>query len=217
MSLGPTPLPARARIYIGLTTLFGIVVLSLAAFKWESPDLLKYGGFLMVAIFSCGMRISVPGITGTLSLTFLFVLFGVVELTGPETVVLGSLVTLLQCYWNQPQRTRLAQVLFNVSSMAVAVAVTEQSYQASWFAAHNVDPSIRLAVATCVLFLMNTTPVAVVIALAEERAIFPCGASAISGHCPTIWVVQPWRRSPVSYPTASSDGRQYSSRDRSSI
>ena len=124
MSPVSTPLPSRARTYVGLTTALGLTVLGLAAINWQSPDLLKYGCFLLVAIFSCGMRISVPGITGTLSLTFLFVLFGVVELTEPETVVLGSVVTLLQCFWNQPRRPRFAQLLFNVSSMAVAIAVT---------------------------------------------------------------------------------------------
>ena len=42
-------------------------------------------------------------------------LFGVVELNAPETMVLGALVTLVQCYWNQPERPRAAQVVFNVS------------------------------------------------------------------------------------------------------
>ncbi|MGD1096951.1 MAG: HD domain-containing phosphohydrolase [Bryobacteraceae bacterium] len=173
MSPVSTPLSPRARTYIGLTTVLGLIVLGLAVFNWQSPDLLKFGCFLMVAIFSCGMRISVPGITGTLSLTFLFVLFGVAELTEAETVVLGSVVTLFQCFWNQPRRPRIAQVLFNVSSMAVAIAVTDRTYHAAWFTDHSVDPSLRLAVATCVLFLMNTVPVAVVIALAEEREIIP--------------------------------------------
>ena len=173
MSLDAKPLPTRARLFIGLTTVLGFIVAALAATHWEAPDLLKYGGFLMVALFSAGMRISVPGITGTLSLTFLFVLFGIVELTGPETVVLGVLATLVQCYWNQPKRPRFAQVLFNVTSMAVAIFATDHVYRAGLLLAHNVDPSVRLALATCVLFLMNTVPVAVVIALAEERKILP--------------------------------------------
>src|SRR5579872_321365 len=83
------PLPLKARIYIGLTALLGISVLAMACANWESPDLFEYGGFLLVAIGSSGMRISVPGITGTLSLTFLFVLFGIAELTTSETLLLG--------------------------------------------------------------------------------------------------------------------------------
>ncbi len=173
MSLSANPLPSSARKYIGLTALLGIYVVATAIVHWESPDLLKYGGFLMVAIFSCGMRIGVPGIKGTLSLTFLFVLFGIAELTAPETILLGALVTLIQCYWNQPQRPRAAQVLFNVTSMAVAIAVTEQVYNSSWLISRNVEPAIRLATATCALFLFNTGPVALVLALSEDLAIMP--------------------------------------------
>ena len=55
----------------------------------------------MVAIFSSGIRISGPGITGLLSLNFLFILFGIVELTQSETIVLGTMVTLIQCYWQK--------------------------------------------------------------------------------------------------------------------
>src|SRR5277367_5498209 len=112
-------LPSRARVYIGLTAALGVIVLIVAAASWESPDLLKYSAFLLVAVFSSGMRLSVPGVAGTLPVTFLFVLFGVVELTQPETVVLGSVVTLIQCYWNQPGRPRLAKVIFNIASMAL--------------------------------------------------------------------------------------------------
>ncbi|MBZ5602176.1 MAG: hypothetical protein LAO79_07720, partial [Acidobacteriia bacterium] len=132
----------------------------MAVANWESPDLLKYGGFLIVAICSSGMRLSVPGITGTLSLTFLFVLFGIAELTASETVFLGALVTLAQCYWGRAERPRPAKVLFNVSQMTLAVAATAHVYHAS-AALGSLEPAIRMAAATCTLFFLNTAPVAV--------------------------------------------------------
>ena len=42
-------------------------------------------------------------------------------------------------------------------------------YHSPWLAAHNVDPAIRLAAATCASVLAEHVPVALVIALAEER------------------------------------------------
>ena len=173
MSSAIQPLPPKARLFIGLVAALGIGVLSLSCANWESPDLLKYAGFLMVAIFSSGLRIQVPRVTGTLSLTFVFVLFGVVQLTAPETVVLGAVVTLIQCYWNQPHRPRIAQVIFNISSMTLAIFATERVYNAQWLIAGNSDTAFRLAAATCVLFVLNTVPVAVVISLAEERPMLP--------------------------------------------
>jgi diguanylate cyclase (GGDEF)-like protein/putative nucleotidyltransferase with HDIG domain len=173
MSFPIEPLPAKARAFIGLMMAFGLGVLALASANWESPDLLKYGGFLMVAIFSSGMQLSVPGVTGTLSLTFLFVLFGVVELTGPETVIMAAILTLIQCYWNHVNRPRPAKVFFNVASMTFAVDLAERVYHSSWLVGHNADPSVRLAAATCALFLMNTAPVSLVISLSESRPILP--------------------------------------------
>src|SRR5258706_8756313 len=172
MSDDSQPLSRSACLFIRLITVLGTIVFGQTVIQWESPDLLKFGGFLMVAIVSSGMRISVPGITGTLSLTFLFVLFGVVGLTASETVVLGSVVTLIQCYWNQPRAPRPAKVIFNICAMALAIALTERVYQSPWLIENHVDPAIRLAAATCTLFLMNTVPVALMTALAEERPIF---------------------------------------------
>src|SRR5712691_1171238 len=172
MSALPQPLPdhqltGKARAYFTLTAFLGGLVLSMAALNWESTDLLKFGGFLMIAVFSSGMRISISGITGTLSLSFLFVWFGGMGLTGPETIMLGSLVTLIQCCWTQPKRPRLAQAIFKVASAASAIAATCAVYNWPWMVANNIDPAIRLAAATCTLFLLNTMPLAMATALAE--------------------------------------------------
>ncbi len=139
--------------------------------NWKSPDLLKYGGYLAIAILSSGMRISVPGVTGSLSLTFLFVLFGVVDLTGPETVMLGAVMTLVQCYWNQPRRPRPAQVVFNVCSMVVAAAAAHGAYYSPWLASNYFGPAGRVAGATQVRFVLTTGPISLAIALAEETDV----------------------------------------------
>ncbi len=166
------PLPSKARAYIGLTAVLGSASLVAAIVTWDSPDFFKYTAFLLVAIASSSMRIRVPGITGTLSLTFLFVLFGILELNPSETLMLGCMVTLVQCYWNRAGRRRPAQVIFNVSSMALAIFVAEAVFRASVLTAHHIDPPLRLAVATCVLFLANTVPVAVLIGFTEDDSVF---------------------------------------------
>jgi diguanylate cyclase (GGDEF)-like protein/putative nucleotidyltransferase with HDIG domain len=161
------PLPRKAHRYFTVTGLLGAAVIVMASLNWESPDLLKFAGFLLIAIFSSGMRIGVPGRTSTLSLSFLFVLFGVVELTGPETIVLGSLVTLIQCYWNRPKRPRLSAVIFNVAAAALAIGGAQQVYTWPWLVANNIDPAIRLAASATTLFVVNTTAAAMAVARAE--------------------------------------------------
>ena len=159
--------PVAGKTFFTVMTVLGGLALMMAALNWESPDLLRFGGILMVAVLSSGVRISVPGVASTLSLSFLFVLFGVMELTGPETIVLGSVVTLIQCYWNRPKRPGLARVVRNVASTAFAIEAAYHVYKWSWMATNNVDLAIRLAAAACTLFLADTIPAAMEIARAE--------------------------------------------------
>src|ERR1700678_2774705 len=93
------PLAIRARRFVVITGALGALVIASSLATWESADLLKYAGFLLMAVFSSGMRISVPGMPGTLSLNFIFVLFGLVDLSPSETIVLGAIATLVQLRW----------------------------------------------------------------------------------------------------------------------
>ncbi len=168
----PQPLPA-ARLYVWLTSALGMFVLAFTLINWESPDLIKYAGFLAAAICTSGMRVAVPGIKGPLPLTFVFVLIGVLDFSEAETILLGVLVTLVQCYWNQPQRPRGIETAFHVSSMIVAIAATERVYQAPFLLSRQIDPAIRLAAAACTLFLCSTAQDALLAAFQGRRGLVP--------------------------------------------
>src|ERR1700676_2842599 len=109
MSAASQRLPGKALAFVCLICVLGTAALGWASVNWYSPDLLKFAGILMIAIFSIGARITVPGAAGTLPLTFLFVLLGVLDFTSSETVVLATALTLGQCIWNQPSRPRAEQ------------------------------------------------------------------------------------------------------------
>ncbi len=149
----------------------GAISLGVALAGWESPDLLKFAGFLAVAALSAGILLDVPGVTSALPLTFLFVLFGVAELSGPETIVLGSVITLVQCFWNQSRRPGLQQIAFNVATMSLAAGGATWVYTA-WTETNQVEPAFGLALATVTLFILNTAPVAAAVSIAEEVPFF---------------------------------------------
>ena len=165
-------LPSRARTYIAFVSLAGAVCLGMALVHWESPDLLKFAGFLAVAALSAGILLNVPGVISALPLTFLFVLFGVAELSAPETIVLGAVITLVQCFWNQSRRPSLEQIAFNVATMSLAAAGATWVYRATWLEASQVELAYRLALATVTLYILNTAPVAAAVAVAERVSFF---------------------------------------------
>jgi diguanylate cyclase (GGDEF)-like protein/putative nucleotidyltransferase with HDIG domain len=185
-TVAPTPLTPAARVCVSVATLLGLAVFGESVVRWNSPDLIKYGAFLAVALFFSAIRMGVPGIRQPLSLNFLFMFFGLVELNAPETVLLAILATLVHCYWNQPVR-RPAQVLFEVSLTAVAVSAAELIYtspwlvkvliDAGWTEAANLDPSLmlalRLTAATLALFLVQSVPMAAMTAWVKGAQFVP--------------------------------------------
>jgi len=165
-------LPGIVRVYIGILALLGAIALGLAVDGWNSPDLLKFGGFLAIAIVSCGIQFSAPAVSSPLSLSLLFALFGVVELTGSETVILSSTVALAQCFWNQKRRPSVAQIAFNVATMAVAATMATWLYHSPWMLANHAEEAIRLALATTAFFVVNTIPIALAVSLAEKISVW---------------------------------------------
>jgi len=156
----------------------GAIALGLAAAAWDCPDVLKFAGFLVIAILSAGIQFNVPGVANPLSLSLPFTLFGVVEFTSSETVVLSCIITLAQCFWNQQRRPGLQQLAFNISTTAVAATLATSLYHSpSLFAnrvmlANHVEVPIRLALATTAFFFLNSVPVTLAVGLAEGVSVW---------------------------------------------
>jgi diguanylate cyclase (GGDEF)-like protein/putative nucleotidyltransferase with HDIG domain len=172
MTAAEQRLPQRVRAYMGFISVLGAISLGVALSGWNSPDLLKFGGFLAVAILSAGIQVNAPGATSPLSLTFLFALFGVVELTASETVILAATLALVQCFWDQKRRAGVEQVAFTIGAVALAATFATWLYHLPWLAQNQVELPIRLALATVAFYIMNTVPIALAVSLAEEVSVW---------------------------------------------
>jgi len=164
-------MPIRAKLYITITSGLGVAILVMALLHWHSDDLLRFACYLLIAALASTMKVSLPGIEGTMSVHFLFVLLGVMELSLTETLVIGCAAALLQCLWKPKRRPEPAKVLFNVFGMtANAIYVTYLAYHLSGGALKNSLP-LMICAAACAYFLSNTLPVAAAIALTEGRSL----------------------------------------------
>ncbi|MFN3325756.1 MAG: diguanylate cyclase domain-containing protein [Bryobacteraceae bacterium] len=159
----------KARAYISFVIAVGATVLLYSAANWNSEDPVRFLCYTVLAILTSGWKVSLPGVTGTVSLHFLFVLIGLVELSIQETVVMACIATLVQCLWNAKRRATFIQVIFNVANMAVAIPVTEAVYRSSILREQNMNSFVVLMLAAATFFVMNTFPVAAVISLTEGR------------------------------------------------
>ncbi|MBX9602096.1 MAG: diguanylate cyclase [Bryobacteraceae bacterium] len=163
-------LPPKARSFVHLIAILGIAVLVTELIGWESQDLAKYFCYLVVGVLASSLRVSLPAMPGAISVSVVFILFGIVELSLPEAVVMGCLATLVQCLWHPKHRPNAVQILFNVTSMASAVWLTNLVYRSPALRAY-LDPMVVMLLASFAFFVVNTFPVAAVIALSGGRSL----------------------------------------------
>ncbi|HEX8811373.1 MAG TPA: HD domain-containing phosphohydrolase, partial [Terracidiphilus sp.] len=159
---------AAPRAYIAAVVLCGLSVLTFSVMHGQSLNPLKFLCYLGVALAASRLKVNLPGITGTMSVNFLFILLGVLEMGLSETMALGCAAVVVQCLGHD--RPVPVQVAFNVCSTALAIAATFFSYH-FWLNRTFHNPSTLLFLAACIYFGSNTLPVAAVISLTERRSM----------------------------------------------
>jgi hypothetical protein len=163
-------LSIQTKAFVGVTASFGVAALVFALWHWQSQDLMRFGCYLAVAILASGLKVQLPGIDGTMSVNFLFILLGVMELSLPETLVIGCTASLVQSVWQARKRLDPIKVVFNVAGMmANASFLTYVGYH-SLAGRFSSNKPVLLMMAALVFFFANTLPISVVIALTEGKS-----------------------------------------------
>jgi diguanylate cyclase (GGDEF)-like protein/putative nucleotidyltransferase with HDIG domain len=158
-----------ARIYAAVTVVAGLVTLAAGLSPWRSDDMLRFVCYFLIANLASGFKVSLPGITGTMSVNFVFVLICVTTLTLPETLTIAFTGTILQCVWRSKSMPKLIKLLFNVASISMAVTAASHFYHLERLGSWGVKPPLMLVLAACVYFVTNTLPVAIIVSLTEGK------------------------------------------------
>src|ERR1700683_4181445 len=133
MKAATEELSMQTRVFLAVTVACGAAVPTSALWHWQSADVPRFACYLVVAVLASGLKVQLPGIEGTMSVNFLFILLGVMELSLPETLLIGCMASLVQSVWQARKRLDPFKVLFNVAGMmANASALTYLSYH--WLA-----------------------------------------------------------------------------------
>ncbi len=159
-----------ASTFIGLITVVGLLaVLQPLATTHESLSI-RFVCYLVLALLSSSLKVTLPGVTGTLSVSFLFILAGMAELEPVQTMAIGIGSALVQIYWHAKKRPPLYQVLFNLAAIAIAIRFAEAAMRSAEIM--GVSLPFRLLYATVGYFIANTIPIACAIAITEQRNLY---------------------------------------------
>ena len=162
-------MPAKARLYIGTTISLGLALLA-ASLVWfrECPDVARYLACASLACIASTLKVRLPGLHGTISVNFVFILMGIARLSLAETLTLGVIATVVQCFWRSRIKPRFVQVLFNVAALVVS---TTAAYATAHMVPGPANLILALAPAATVFFVLNTGMVSLVLALISDRRV----------------------------------------------
>src|SRR5437879_6834895 len=149
-------MPTRAKTFIALAIVPGLMMLALGISHWESDDPVRFTIYLLLALIASTLKVRLPGLTGTMSLNFLFILIGVSQLSSSETLLVGAIATAMQCVWRVKVRPSIPQVLFNIESLTIAITSAHFIYHLPQIQQANGKIPVLLAMAACFFFLTNT-------------------------------------------------------------
>ncbi len=160
------------RAFIGAMALAGCVCLVFALREWHPIDALKFGCYLAVALLASSLKVTLPGIEGTLSANFLFTLLAIIELTLPQALIIGIASTLGQFYWRPARQVKVVQLIFNLSQVTVASTIAYSAYRLMLIHVPNASEPLSLLVATIVYFGCNSAAMSTIIGLTESKSVF---------------------------------------------
>ncbi len=164
-------MPRQALIYGWATVAAGCLVAGSAAVQWRASGLASFLVCLALAALASTFKVRVPGLTGTISPAFVFVLVAAGQLGWSETVAIGAVSALIQALWRAQTRPRLLQLFFNVATVTIAAGLAH-GVAHGLLAVHDGSAApLFLAVAGLVLFVTNTLMVSTILCLIKGTPV----------------------------------------------
>jgi diguanylate cyclase (GGDEF)-like protein/putative nucleotidyltransferase with HDIG domain len=162
-------LSTRAKAFIGLVVIAGTAVFVYGTLRPSSRNISEFICYFGIAILASRLKVNLPGIAGTMSVSFLFILLGILQLSFTETLILGCTSTLVQLLY--PDRPSAVQETFNLCSGALATALAYHAYHLSQ--QHHLVEShvLALGIAAATYFVANTGSTATVISLTDHKSL----------------------------------------------
>jgi hypothetical protein len=162
-------MPLRAKLYISIVAVVALALLAgsfLQGFAFPEPA--RFLAYASLACIASTMKVRLPGLHGTISVNFVFILMALTQFSLAETLTIAFAASLVQCLWRPKTRPKLVQVLFNTSTVLISAAL---AYVAARAVPGQAHLWLALAPAATIFFVMNTGMISMVLALLSESTL----------------------------------------------
>jgi len=160
-------LSTNSKLLVGLMLVLGTGILFQVPLTWGHPAYGRFTGTFLVALLAARLRVSLPKLTGSMSVNLPFILLALSELSLAEALLITAASTFVQCCWSESGQQTSTKTMFNLS-------VTLMAAYAAWLTMQVTAPNsgLGLALGALAYLLVNTVPVAAIIALTESGHLF---------------------------------------------
>jgi diguanylate cyclase (GGDEF)-like protein/putative nucleotidyltransferase with HDIG domain len=155
--------------FILIQVVLGLPLLPYALMHWHPESEIRFACFFAVALAASLFKVRLPGIEATMSPNFLFILVGILDLSFPETLLMGCFGGMAQTIWQSKPRPRFIQVLFNFANLSISITAANLVFHSAFAYRHGIRWPLLLACASTTYFACNTMSVSGIIAITQRR------------------------------------------------
>jgi len=157
-----------ARLYIALVALAGAGTLAVGIAHPVFGDPARFVALLAVAVITSRLKVKLPGMKANMSVSLPFLLLASAQLQLLPTLVIALAATVTQSVTRQSSSAKLVQMLFNVSTVLVAITCAFDVQHQARFASHGV---VLVLLGAAAYLLVNTALVSGIVSLTSAQRL----------------------------------------------
>ncbi len=156
-----------ATAFISATAISGLAMLGGSVLKMTALHHYQFLSLLVLGAITSRTKVKLPGIDGTMSVNLPFMMIAAAQLSLFEAVAVALVSATLQSIPTRGGQFQPVKMLFNASTIVLASGVAALLLHSNKLLALHHSGSIALVAACGMFFLVNTLPVATIIAITE--------------------------------------------------
>ena len=164
-------MPSQAKAYIAFVIASGAILVLLAADWWSSANLRQFVIYLCLAAFASALKVRIPGMEGTISPNFVFLLLGMMALPYSQVVAISVTAALVQSLWASAKRPRLVQIAFSAAALILSSSLAYKFSHLFLTGTGTESLLVGVILAGSIYFPLNSALVSVVIGLVEGQPL----------------------------------------------
>jgi diguanylate cyclase (GGDEF)-like protein/putative nucleotidyltransferase with HDIG domain len=167
-------LPIKARIYWLGVVLGGTALTIRTLIGWSSPssDFGLLALYIIAGILSSRFKVKLPGLHCTLSMNYVFIIAGLLDLNLQSGMLIGLFSVLGQVFLHAKLKPRWEQVIFNVAAISFPIAMAEAVLSIHLSPALDGFGIFPVVGASIVYFSVNTFMLACIMAFTAGKSAF---------------------------------------------